>query len=105
MLGFGTHEEFFVEEFNQFYWADKRLEKRAIKIAQRLLEFPGSCIQEVFQDKHEARAAYDFFNNVRIKWQNMLEGHRQKTLERISKIEEKYVLAIQDNTTHNYTSH
>jgi hypothetical protein len=64
---------FFKTEFSTLDLKDKRLLNRAIEIGNTLLSSPGSCIQEVFPSKNDARCAYDFFSNPKVQWLNVLQ--------------------------------
>lgn len=62
MLGKGTTEEFFREEFSTLELKDKRLVNRAIDIGINLQKRLTSCIKRIFIDKKDMRQAYDFFS-------------------------------------------
>ena len=62
MLGTGTTEEFFREEFSTLELKDKRLVNRAIAIGVNLQKRLTSCIKRLFIDKKDMRQAYDFFS-------------------------------------------
>jgi hypothetical protein len=51
------------------------------------------------------RQAYDFFSNPKVTRKNLLEPHFDKTIERVKSSQAEYILAIQDGTYLNYTSH
>jgi hypothetical protein len=76
-----NYTEFFDNEFINIDLKDKRLNDRAISIGNKLLRSPGSCIQEVFATKNDARCAYDFFSNPKVRWLNLLETHQDKTID------------------------
>jgi hypothetical protein len=61
MIVYGNMEEYFASELSTIDLNDKRLNKRAVLIGNTLIKSPGSCVQEIFADKNEARSAYDFF--------------------------------------------
>lgn len=99
------YTEFFNNEFSNLDLKDIRLTKRAISIGNSLLRSPGSCIQEVFSSKNEARCAYDFFSNPKVGWINMLETHQAQTIQRIQSSSSDHIYIIQDTTFYNYTAH
>lgn len=100
-----SYVPFFTTEFSTLDLKDKRLVKRAIEIGNTLFKSPGSCIQEVFRSKNEARCAYDFFSNPKVQWLNVLKAHQRQTLKRIQDCTSDVLYLIQDSTFYNYTSH
>jgi hypothetical protein len=104
-LGFGTSEQFFSEEYISLDLNDKRLNDRAKGIFLKLQSKLGSCIRRLFIDQNEARQAYDFFSNPKVSREKLVQPHYKRTKERINSTESKYILAIQDQTRLNFTSH
>ena len=51
----------------------------------------------------KSRAAYRFFDHPKIGMEKLLEPHYEATIERIS--QEQIVLAVQDTTSLNYSTH
>lgn len=100
-----SYSNFFDSEFANVDLNDKRLNKRAASIGNNLLSSPGSCIQEVFATKNNARCAYDFFSNPKINWLLLLQAHQNQTIKRISDSTDKHIYVIQDSTFYNYTNH
>lgn len=100
-----SFSNFFDQEFSNIDLKDERLTKRAIAIGNRLVRMPGSCIQEVFGSKNEARCVYDFFSNPKINWMKLLGAHQDRTVERIYASQDNYIYLIQDSTFYNYTEH
>lgn len=97
--------KFFDQEFANIKLNDSRLSKRAITIGNNLIENPDSCIQTMMKTKNQARCAYDFFSNPKIKWHSLLASHKENTIQRIIKTDEDYIYIIQDSTFYNYTKH
>jgi hypothetical protein len=64
-----------------------------------------SCVRRLFYEPKEARQAYDFYSNPKVTSDALLNPHIQNTIERIKKSDCEYILAIQDTTVLNYTSH
>jgi len=100
-----SYSNFFDQEFANLDLRDKRLGERATTIGNSLIRSPGSCIQEVFVTKNDARCAYDFFSNPKVNWLNLLDAHQDRTIERIDSSQDKYIYVIQDSTFYNYTNH
>lgn len=96
---------FFDDEFSNIDLNDSRLNNRAISIGNSLIQYPGSCIQEVMLSKNQARCAYDFFSNPKVDWISLIEPHKQKTKKRIVESEADAIYVIQDSTFYNYTNH
>lgn len=84
---------------------DKRLKARAICIFQALQKRLTICVRRLFLDAKESRQAYDFFSNPKVRGEILLEPHYQNTIERVRASNAEYILAIQDTTVLNYTSH
>lgn len=105
MLGSGTTEEFFQAEFHELNLRDKRLNFRALGIFKAFQMRFTSCIKRLFLRESEMRQAYDFFSNPKVTGEALIEPHYLKTKERLNNVSHKYILAIQDNTLLNFTSH
>lgn len=104
-IGHGATEEFFSSEFDKLELKDKRLRKRALNIFKALQSKLTSCVRRLFTDEADARQTYDFFSNPKVSREALLEPHLQNTVSRVKETDAKYVLAIQDTTTLNFTSH
>lgn len=100
-----SYSKFFTREFASLDLKDVRLTRRAMTIGNTLIRSPGSCIQEVFSSKNEARCAYDFFSNPKVGWLNLLGNHQAQTIQRIQDPSTEFVYIIQDSTFYNYTAH
>ena len=98
MNGSWTQNEFFAADLG-----DERLKKRLITISERFAESPVSPINHACDDWAETKAAYRFFRNEKISYQEITKGHIVATKERCE--EYSTVLAIQDTTFLNYTNH
>jgi hypothetical protein len=91
---------------NQFISADlgdERLNKRLSIISQRFAKSPLSPINQACEDWTETKAAYRFFRNDKITYQEISKSHIAATKERCR--EYPTVLAIQDTTYFNYSQH
>ncbi len=104
-IGYGTTEEFFANEFNTLNLKDKRLNSRALSIFGALQSRLTSCVNRLFDSEQDCRQAYDFFSNPKVSREAILAPHYENTVERIKQDNSKYILAIQDSMTLNYTSH
>jgi hypothetical protein len=92
-----------LQEFNDAPFADNRLNKRLIKIANCFYQNPESSISQACNSYAETQAIYRFFNNNRVEPEAILMSHREQTIERMKKY--NTVLAIQDTTALNYKDH
>ena len=99
------NEGFFLSEFESLDLHDKRLENRALKIFNALQSKLTTCIKRLFFDPKDMRQAYDFFSNPKVSRAALMEPHIQKTVDRINASDAEYILAIQDITVLNFTSH
>lgn len=104
-LGSGATLDFVSKEYANLDLKDVRLDKRAKHILQVLQKQLGSCIRRLFTDEKEARQAYDFFCNVKVTKERLIEPHYEQTVRRIKSSQSKYILAIQDQMRLNYTHH
>lgn len=91
------------EEFSSVNLGDKRLNSKLIKLCDRLSDAPESPINQACEDWSETKSAYRFFQNEKVKPSEILATHRQKTAQRADAY--GTVLAIQDTSYFNYTSH
>lgn len=97
--------DIFANEFDQTLINDKRLRARAVKIYKALQDSCTSCIRRLLSNKKEARQAYDFFSNPKVKDNELIAPHYAQTLQRIKEHEDDYLILIQDATYINYSSH
>ncbi len=82
---------------------DKRLNQRLIKIVEQATQQPSATIPQASETWSDTKATYDFWKSERFDYGDIIEGHRQKTLERAKK--QKLVLMIQDTSDFNFTHH
>jgi len=82
---------------------DKRLNQRLIKIVQQAVQQPSATIPQASETWSDTKATYDFWKSERFDYGDIIEGHRQKTLERAK--EKELVLMIQDTSDFNFTHH
>jgi len=92
------------EEFGTVEFFDNRLKDRLHIIARDFFAQPGALIPQAAGGSiARAKAAYRFFNNKRIDMDELLNSHIEMTAQRIK--EHNIILAVQDTTILNYTSH
>lgn len=104
-LGHRATHDFFISEFKNLDLRDARLNKRALFIFETMHMRPTTCIRRLFHDNKNARQAYDFYSNPKITSDQLLKPHVDKTAERVRASNSEYILAIQDTTVLNYTTH
>lgn len=83
--------------------SDARLERRLIRVAEELSGQPEYPINQASEDVAATKAAYRLFDNERVTAEGILSPHRDKTLLRMR--DEPVVLAIQDTSFFNFSSH
>ena len=75
---------------------DKRLDARLAIVLSALGDRPVLSIPAACGGRAEIKAAYRFFDNENVWFENVLEPHIAKTKERMA--EQKTVLLVQDTT-------
>lgn len=91
------------EELKDTGLPDQRLNRRLIKIVTQAVEQPSATIPQASKSWCDTKATYDFWKSERFEYSDIIEGHRQKTLQRATK--EELVLMIQDTSDFNFTHH
>jgi hypothetical protein len=91
------------EEFGTLRLYDKRLKERLYSIAQDFYARPQGNIPEACGCKARTMGAYRFFQNSKVTMDVVVSAHTEATIERIKR--HGVVLAPQDTTTLNYTTH
>jgi hypothetical protein len=91
------------EEFGTVRFYDNRLKERLYSIAQDFYGQPQSGIPEACGSKARTMGAYRFFHNPKVTMDVVLNAHKEATIDRIKG--HRIVLAPQDTTTLNYTTH
>lgn len=84
------------EEFRDIDLGDKRLDRRAVLLAERLAEKPEASIPAACGGWAETLAAYRFLEQDKIDWRDILKPHWQCTETRMGAC--SVVLCIQDTT-------
>jgi Druantia protein DruA/Transposase DNA-binding/Transposase Tn5 dimerisation domain len=91
------------EEFGTARVYDDRLRQRLYTIAQDFYHCPQGNIPQACGTKARTMGAYRFFENPKITMEVVLTAHTEATIERIK--QHGVVLAPQDTTTLNYSTH
>jgi Transposase DNA-binding len=91
------------QELEKTQLGDPRRTNRFMKIVSNLSNKPESSVPEASGTWAETKATYDFWDSPYIKPAQLRKGHVDATLERIKN--HQIVLAIQDTTELNYTTH
>jgi hypothetical protein len=86
-------------------FGDKRLNARFRALAQALADQPLDPINQACgESRAEQKAAYRFFSNERTTERSILQAHQRQTAERALS-QSRWVLAVQDTSFLNYSSH
>lgn len=91
------------EEFGNASLADKRLVERCCTLARDFYARPNAQIPQACRSRAGAKAAWRFFDNPRVTMATVQSSHYQSTFRRMAG--ETVVLAVQDTTTLNYSTH
>lgn len=87
-------------EFDTIALGDKRLDKRAVLLAEQLAAKPGSSIPQACGGWAETQAAYRFFDNDEVAWGDIMAAHWRASIERMRA--HPVVLCLQDTTELNF---
>jgi hypothetical protein len=82
---------------------DKRLTRRLVEYGRHRFARPTANLPQGCGSRSATKAAYRLLQHPRCEMDRLLSAHREATLGRA--VGEAVVLAIQDTTTLNYTSH
>jgi hypothetical protein len=91
------------EEFGRASLGEARLERRLCILARDLYARPLAALPQACGTRAKTKAAYRFFDHVRVNLQNVLKSHYQSSARRLAP--ESVVLAVQDTTSLNYSTH
>jgi hypothetical protein len=92
------------EEFGGAQVYDGRLRRRLYELARDCFARPGALVPEMCGGASaKMKAAYRFFSNKRVELKGLLHGHIEATVGRMRQHE--VVLAVQDTSTLNYSTH
>lgn len=90
-------------EFALARLGDQRRTQRLVKIATRLAQSPGGTLPQAMPRWEELKAAYRFFSQPKITFEDILRPHWERTQRACSEAGE--YLLIEDTTLLDYTSH
>ena len=88
------------DEFGTIELGDRRLNRRAVQLAERLGQQPGASIPGACGSWAETAAAYRFLSHDQVGWEEILSAHAQACQARIR--EHAVVLCLQDTTELDY---
>jgi len=92
------------EEFGRASLGDKRLSQRLCVLARDFYARPSCNLpQSANGDRAKSKAAYRFFDHKKVNLQSVLQPHYAATQARVAR--ERVVLAVQDSTSLNYSTH
>jgi len=91
------------QEFGNADLGDSRRTQRLIELAEQRGCQPNASIAQSCGDNAATKAAYRFYENEAISMTAILSSHQQATQRRMN--QESVVLAVQDTTQLDYTSH
>jgi uncharacterized protein DUF4338/transposase-like protein/transposase Tn5 family protein len=90
-------------EFGQVQLGDARLNRRLLVIARDFYARPQAQIPQACQTRSKTKAAYRFCKHPNTQMDVLIEPHRQATQQRLQ--QHRVVLAVQDTTSLNYSTH
>ena len=96
-------EDWAEEEFGGARLGDERRVRRLVRIARDFFARPQANVPQACQSRAKTKAAYRFFEDQNTSMEKMLAPHYESTASRMAR--EKVVLAAQDTTTLNYSTH
>jgi hypothetical protein len=91
------------EEFGRAELADARLEARLVSLARDFFARPQANVPQACASRDKTKAAYRFFDHPRVTMDQLLDSHIASTRNRVR--QHPVVLAVQDTSTLNYTTH
>ncbi len=86
-------------DFLGLEFSDKRLKKRFFKIMDACSSEPGSSILSACGSREEAKAAYRFFANDVLSYEELLSSISKATIEKMVHLPKEKILLVQDTTT------
>lgn len=102
-MGLDQAKKWAEEEFSGAEFGDQRLTERLARIAEIFAKHPTQSIPQACGDWSVIKAAYRFFDNGKVKDQDILNPHQAATQKRLKS--HKTILAIQDTTYLDFTHH
>lgn len=83
-------------ELSGCQFGDKRLTKRAQKLAEVLSQYPNVSIPAALKSKADIEGCYRFFDNEKVTPEKILQPHIEATQQRIGQVD--FTLLVQDTT-------
>jgi hypothetical protein len=93
------------EEFSASALRDRRHQRRLLQLATDFLHQPTASIPQACASAARTKAAYRFLASERVNMEELLHSHTEASAERIAREKPAVVLAVQDSTTFNYSTH
>lgn len=91
------------EEFSTAVLGDRRLQQRLMCVAADFYDKPQANIPQACESRAKTKAAYRLLGHRKLSMSRILAAHTASTVERMHA--ESVVLAVQDTTTLNYSTH
>jgi hypothetical protein len=98
-----NEEDWAHSEFGAAELGDVRRTARLVQMARQLAERPEASLPQALQEGAALKAAYRFFDNADIAHEDILAPHVVSSLARMHG--QPVVLAVQDTTSIDYTTH
>lgn len=92
-------------EFESVNLGDERLNNRLVSLAETIAKSPSSSLPQTCGAKEHLKAAYRFFDNDSVNDYDIHEAHLSSIKKRLSNIEDKTILAIQDTSPLDFSHH
>lgn len=91
------------QEFGGAELGDQRLNQRLLTLARDFYARPQARLPQACQSPAKTKAAYRFFQHRETQMEPLLEPHYEATRQRLA--DQPVVLAVQDSTSLNYSTH
>jgi hypothetical protein len=91
------------EEFGRAPLGEARLTRRLCTLARDFYARPQAALPQACGSRAKTKAAYRFFDHASVNLQSVLKSHHQSSAARAA--QERVVLAVQDTTSLNYSTH
>ena len=96
-------EDWAEQEFGGAELGDERRQRRLLTLARDFYARPQASLPQACQSRAKTKAAYRFFQQRETQMETLLKPHYEATVQRLAA--EKVVLAVQDSTSLNYSTH
>jgi len=90
-------------ELSHIDLGDIRRNRRLVQIVEDLASQPSVSVPQASRDAAALQGMYDFWKSRRVDANQIIKAHAQSTVSRMNEVQ--VVLAIQDTTEFNFTSH